>query len=62
MVKLEHYRILLANNLNPVTGLRAVPKVTEKHVEPNNFQKMSVRVAAQVTSASINVYGLVFHY
>ena len=47
-VKLEHYKLLLQHDLNPKTGLRAVPKLTEKHVAPNNFQKMSVKLAAQV--------------
>jgi len=43
-----HYVTLLQHDLNPQTGLRAVPKLTQKHVEPNNFQKMSVSIAAQV--------------
>jgi hypothetical protein len=51
-VKLSHYRLLLQHDFNPNTGLRAVPKLTEKHVHPNNFQKMSVRLAAQVTGQS----------
>ena len=29
-------------------GLRAVPKLTATHVEPNNFQRMNVRLAVQV--------------
>lgn len=48
-VKLEHYAVLLRHDLNAKTGLRVVPKLTEKHIHPNNFQKMSVRLAAQVT-------------
>ena len=40
--------MLLQHDLSPSTGLRAVPKLTEKHVTPNNFQKMSVSLAAEV--------------
>jgi hypothetical protein len=29
-------------------GLRAVPKLTATHVEPNNLQRMNVRLAVQV--------------
>lgn len=52
IVKLEHYAALLRNDLNSKTGLRAVPKLTEKHIHPNNFQKMSVSLAAQLFSKS----------
>ena len=48
VVQLKHYQTLLQLDLNPSTGLRAVPKLTERHIHPNNFQKMSVRLAAQV--------------
>jgi hypothetical protein len=48
IVKLDHFRLLLENDLHPTTGLRAVPKINEKHIKPNNFQKMSVSLAAQV--------------
>jgi len=47
-VKFDHYAVLLHHDLNANTGLRAVPKLTEKHIKPNNFQKMSVGLAAQV--------------
>jgi hypothetical protein len=53
-VKLSHYEELLQHDLNPATGMRAVPKLTLKHVQPNNFQKMCVSLAAQVTSLNIN--------
>lgn len=53
VVQLQHYAMLLALDLNPSTGLRAVPKLTQKHVHPNNFQKMSVRIAAQLFSKSV---------
>jgi hypothetical protein len=33
-------------------GLRAVPKLTATHVEPNNFQRMNVRLAVQVLFVS----------
>jgi len=49
-VKMDHYRLLVEHDLNLSTGLRAVPEVTYKHVEPNNFQRMSVSIAAQVGS------------
>jgi len=49
MVKLEHYRLLIEHDSNLPAGLRAVPKVANQHVEPNNFQKMSVSTAAQVS-------------
>jgi hypothetical protein len=48
-VKLKHYELLYQHDLNAKTGLRAVPKLTDKHLHPNNFQKMSVSTAAQVT-------------
>jgi hypothetical protein len=48
VVQLKHYETLLQLDLNPSTGLRAVPKLTERHIHPNNFQKMSVKLAAQV--------------
>lgn len=32
-------------------GLRAVPKLSVNHVEPNNLQRMNVRLAVQVKSA-----------
>ncbi|KAF0309735.1 hypothetical protein FJT64_019194 [Amphibalanus amphitrite] len=35
--------------------LRSAPKLTRKHVAPNNFQKMKVRYAAQVLSRSVAV-------
>jgi hypothetical protein len=47
-VELKHYEVMLRHDLNTSTGLRAVPKLTDKHISPNNFQKMSVKVAAQV--------------
>lgn len=31
-------------------GLRAVPKLSPNHVEPNNLQRMNVRLAVQVTT------------
>jgi hypothetical protein len=34
-------------------SLRAVPKLTETHLKPNSFQKMSVKLAAQVISRSV---------
>jgi len=52
-VKMSDYRVLLQHDLNPTTGLRAVPKLTEMHIWPNNFQKMSVRIAAQLFSNSV---------
>lgn len=33
--------------------LRLIPKVTEKHINPNNFQKMRVKYAAQIFSRSV---------
>jgi hypothetical protein len=48
MVKLEHFQLIVQADVNKQSGLHAVPKVTEKHVRPNNFQKMSVSIAAQV--------------
>jgi hypothetical protein len=47
-VKSDHFRLLLQNDLHPAIGLRAVPKITEKHIKPNNFQKMSVSLAVRV--------------
>ena len=47
-MKLEHYRRLLQHDMNRKSGLRAVPKLSNKHIEPNNYQKMSVSLAAQV--------------
>jgi len=47
-VKLNHYKSLLQYDVNAQTSLRAAPKLSEKHVQPNNFQKMSVSIAAQV--------------
>ena len=51
-MKFEHYAVLVRHDLNTSTGLRAVPKMTEMHIHPNNFQKMSVRLAAQLFSKS----------
>ena len=40
--------------------IRLCPKLTEKHVYPNNFQKMRVNLATQVfihtVSAALNAY------
>jgi len=47
-VELKNYEVLLDHDLNPKSALRAVPKLTLKHISPNNFQKMSVSIAAQV--------------
>lgn len=33
--------------------LKMIPKVTEKHIHPNNFQKMRVKYAAQIFSRSV---------
>ena len=48
MVKLSHYDCLLQHDLNPQSGLHTVPKLMHKHIELNNFQKMSVCIAAHV--------------
>ena len=42
LVRLRHYEILLGQDLNPKTELRAMPKLTDNHVHPNNFQKISI--------------------
>jgi hypothetical protein len=47
-VKLKDYEVLYQHDVNAQTGLRAVPTLTDKHLNPNNFQKMSVSIAAQV--------------
>lgn len=36
------------------TGCRAAPKLSERHINPQNFQKMSVKLATQVFSASVS--------
>ena len=33
--------------------IRSVPKLTEKHIRPNNFQKMKVKLATQVLSHTV---------
>lgn len=33
---------------------RAMPKITIKHLQPNPWQKMSVRLAAQIFSESVS--------
>jgi len=53
VVKLSHYETLLACDLHADTALRAVPKLTLKHVDPNNVQQMSVSIAAQVSERLI---------
>jgi len=39
-------------------GLRAVPKLTATHVEPNNFQPMNVRLAVQVGLSHMFIFVL----
>jgi hypothetical protein len=36
------------------TGSRAAPKLTERHMNPQNFQKMNVKLATQVFSNSVS--------
>ncbi|KAH9376284.1 hypothetical protein HPB48_015016 [Haemaphysalis longicornis] len=45
-----HYKDLLDYE-EEQAGLRAVPKLTKAHIFPNAFQKMSVKLAVQATSA-----------
>lgn len=33
---------------------RAAPKLTDRHVNPNNFERMSVSLATQVFSATVS--------
>ena len=33
--------------------IRATPKLTEKHISPNNFSKMKVKYATQVISHTV---------
>lgn len=33
--------------------IRSTPKLTEKHIHPNNFQKMKVKLATQVLSHTV---------
>ena len=46
-VKLSHFCDLLKLDTCH-NGLRAVPKLSSNHVEPNNLQRMNVRLAVQV--------------
>lgn len=39
---------------NSLTDCRAAPKLTERHLNPQNFQKMSVKLATQVFSSSVS--------
>ena len=48
-VKLSHFCDLLKLDTCH-NGLRAVPKLSANHVEPNNLQRMNVRLAVQVRS------------
>lgn len=36
-----------------VNNLKLIPKITEAHIQPNNFQKMRVKYAAQIFSHSV---------
>lgn len=46
-VELNHFTELLKVDSSN-GGLRAVPKLSVNHVEPNNLQRMNVRLAVQV--------------
>jgi hypothetical protein len=49
-VKFQHFSEL--HRLDNVHGgLRAAPKLTEAHINPNNLQRMNVRLAVQVSCA-----------
>ena len=51
-VKLSHFSDLL--KLDTVyNGLRTVPKLSANHIEPNNLQRMNVRLAVQVCKIQI---------
>lgn len=41
------------HNLEKNQDLRMVPKLTESHVNPTNFQKMRVKLATQVFSSTV---------
>ncbi|KAJ8911915.1 hypothetical protein NQ315_016256, partial [Exocentrus adspersus] len=52
--KWEH--IIQAYKMDPYLGsLRTMPKLTEKHVNPNNFNKMKVAYCTQVLSRTVAV-------
>lgn len=51
-VSISHFVNLLKLDTNN-GGLRAVPKLTTNHVEPNNLQRMNVRLAVQLFSNSV---------
>ena len=38
---------------DPSLPIRSTPKLTEKHIHPNNFQKMKVKLAMQVLSHTV---------
>ena len=51
LVRLQHYIDLhKLDSLNG--GLKAAPKLTEAHINPNNLQRMNVRLAVQLFSNS----------
>ncbi|KAL7293543.1 hypothetical protein TKK_0012985 [Trichogramma kaykai] len=41
-------------DLEKYNPCRAVPKLTDRHLEPNNFQKMNVKLAVQVFNDSVS--------
>lgn len=59
-VQMKHFEVLLETEKQLATGLRVVPKLQDAHISPNNFQKMSVRLAVQLFSSS-TANGILFY-
>ena len=40
--------------LERLKSSKAAPKLTDRHLDPNNFQKINVKLAVQVFSGSVS--------
>jgi len=55
VIDYKYYERLFSEDSKPVSGMSKCPKLTTAHIKPNNFQKMVVSFATQVSEYMLGV-------